>query len=322
MPLTNLNIPGGFVGPGIAIYPVLPAANAAVLYVNATGGVDGRSRLSNLGQSTSGPYGDPSKPLASVFGTNGALSFCSAGRGDLVLVAPGHTEAIAAAATIPAGVTVLGLGYGPSRPTFSLNTAITAVISLNAGARLQNCIVNGFGFAAITSVITLAGAGAQLDHCRIVQADATNKAVSAVTVSAADCRVSNCDIDSRAAAGGVQAVLAGAAVARFNLLNCKVAGNFSAANVVSSSTNHMTDLLIANNYFTQLNGTAKNVFNLTTSSTGLISDNRCYGTTWATAADVLSNSSSVLLRWFQNYGFDDGAGAVSGVLVPAVGTIA
>jgi hypothetical protein len=106
------------------------------------------------------------------------------------------------------------------------------------------------------------------------------------------------------------------------ILANEIRGNFSTANITSAGSNHITNTVIAYNLMRNSNGTGKNIFNLTTSSTGLIAYNVCNGTTWSTAADVASNSTSVNLRWFQNFGFDDGAGAVSGVLVPAAGTIA
>lgn len=86
-----------------------------------------------------------------------ALAQCLASRGDLILVAPGHTETIADATTLAlnvAGVTIQGIGSGSLRPTFTLNTAATANIPVTvANVTVKNCIFIA-NFADITSCFT------------------------------------------------------------------------------------------------------------------------------------------------------------------------
>lgn len=321
MPLTNLLLPGGYTGPGVGVYPVSVNPGGAVLYVDSTNGANGRGRVSGLGggAGVQGPYGDPVHPLGSVFGTEGAASFCTAGRGDLIIVAPGHGEVVSAASSLPAGVTVLGLGYGTVRPLFLLNTAITANIALGAGGRIQNCVISGIGFDAITSLLTLA-AGCQVLDCKILMADATNQAITGITVGGADCLIARCVIDSVAAAGAAQAILSSAAIAGLTIESNYIEGNFSVANLVSASTNHITKMLVQNNTLYQANGTAKAVISFTTSSTGVIRYNSFFGTTWAAITDAIAGASSVALKWSQNYGLDD-VTVASGILIPAAGTV-
>src|SRR5665213_1588664 len=73
-----------------------------------------------------------------------ALASCLASRGDLILVAPGHTETIADATTLAlniAGVTIVGIGSGSLRPTFTFTTAATANIPVSAAnITFKNCI--------------------------------------------------------------------------------------------------------------------------------------------------------------------------------------
>ncbi len=328
MPQTNLLLPQGYVGPGAFDYPANPNPGGAIIFVLSTIGQDSRGRVvfpggtfaSSSSTNVQGPYGDPTNPMASVFGVNGALSIVKAGRGDLVVCLPGHVETIGAAKSVPSGVTILGCGDFGNRPTFTLNTAITANISLAAGCRLQNLVIDGTGFDAITSLITCAGT-AYINNCHIIMATSTNQAITGVTIGANNCRISRTLIDAIAGAGGAQAILSSAAVARLTVEGSQFIGDFSAAVLVSASTNHITDMLIKENTLVNRNGTAKAVISFTTSSTGILRDNVFSGTTWASAADAIAGSTSVLLRWFQNYGFDDGAGAVSGILIPAAGTI-
>lgn len=64
-----------------------------------------------------------------------AVGLCTAGRGDIIYVAPGHAETITAANAIDldvAGITVQGIGAGTLKPTITFGTATTATIRVNA----------------------------------------------------------------------------------------------------------------------------------------------------------------------------------------------
>jgi hypothetical protein len=57
-----------------------------------------------------------------------AVGLCTAGRGDIIFLAPGHAEtgtAAAMAALDVAGITVQGVGAGSLKPTLTLGTATT-----------------------------------------------------------------------------------------------------------------------------------------------------------------------------------------------------
>lgn len=321
MPVTSLLLPGGYTGPGVSVYPVSVNPGGAVLYVNSVGGSNGRGRVSGLGGGlgVQGPYGDPNKALASVFGTDGAASFCTASRGDLIICLPGHTEALTGANTLPAGVTVLGLGYGSARPTFTMTTAITANFAIDIGGRLQNCIVTGIGFDAITAMISL-NAGSQVIDCRVVMADATNQALTGIAVFGSDCLIARTEINGLAAAGGASGIRSGIAVARLTVDSCVVEGDFSLAPISSASTFHITDMVVRDCVFRNTNsGTA--AINFTTSSTGVIRNCSFMVVAVSALAGVIANSSNVALRWFENYAMEDTATAVSGILCPVAGTI-
>ena len=117
-----------------------------------------------------------------------ALAQCVANRGDIILVVPGHTESITNATDLiinVAGVSVLGMGQGALRPTFTCTTAITATITISAANTLiQNVIVDATGFAAITSGLTITGANTTLRKNMFINATATNQAVVMATTTA------------------------------------------------------------------------------------------------------------------------------------------
>lgn len=65
-----------------------------------------------------------------------AVNLCTAGRGDFILVAQGHTEAMGAAADEVdinvAGVTVIGIGNGTLRPLFDYTGDVTGAFAIGA----------------------------------------------------------------------------------------------------------------------------------------------------------------------------------------------
>lgn len=106
-----------------------------------------------------------------------AVNGCVANRGDVILVAPGHTESITGATSLvldTADITIVGLGEGNRRPTLTYTTAATATLPVSAASvRLKNFILNA-NFADIVAAITLtSGADFTLESC-LVKANAAS----------------------------------------------------------------------------------------------------------------------------------------------------
>lgn len=123
-----------------------------------------------------------------------AFAQCTASAGDVILVLPGHTETISsatAAAWNVAGVTIVGLGRGSLRPTFTLDTGTTSTITVSAAnIKVQNCIFVA-NFASIVAPFTLTTAKEfQIDQCEFRDTSAilnfTNLVSTATTSNAAD----------------------------------------------------------------------------------------------------------------------------------------
>lgn len=86
-----------------------------------------------------------------------AVSRCSANRGDIIFIKPGHAETISSATAITvnvAGVAIVGIGSGSLRPTFTLDTAATATINVTAANVSFKNIIFSANFANITAVFT------------------------------------------------------------------------------------------------------------------------------------------------------------------------
>lgn len=99
----------------------------------------------------------------------GAVSLCTAGASDTIVILPGHTETISSATALTisvSGVQILGLGTGALRPTFTLDTAATATINITAAnVTFKNCLFVA-NFADIASCFTLTTAkDFRIDNC-------------------------------------------------------------------------------------------------------------------------------------------------------------
>ena len=116
---------------------------------------------------------NPKQPLATL---DGAIGKTTANNGDVILVHPGHAETISAAAAITfdvAGITVIGMGVGNSRPTITLDTAATTDIDVTAADVQIHNMIFSMNYADIVEVFDLSAAGFVVNKCRFVDT-ATN----------------------------------------------------------------------------------------------------------------------------------------------------
>ncbi len=100
----------------------------------------------------------------------GALASCVANRGDIVFVAPGHTETITAAdgvafTSTAAGATIIGLGSGSIRPTITFTTAVGASFDVDqANVTIKNIIFT-CGIDNQTAMVNVTAADVTFDGC-------------------------------------------------------------------------------------------------------------------------------------------------------------
>lgn len=122
------NYPNGFAN-GLMVrgMPINLAHPGQVFWVsNSTVQLPGQKAGSN---SNDGSF---NAPFATV---DYAIGRCTASRGDIIMVKPGHAESLSAASAIVsdiAGVAIVGLGSGTMRPTFTWDTAATATWDVTA----------------------------------------------------------------------------------------------------------------------------------------------------------------------------------------------
>ena len=177
MPTTSgmTNFPLGFMaGLSVRGMPLLQTQPGNVFWLgngySVSGGPSSGTQRTVVGSDNN--HGTWQRPFATLAY---ALSQCKQGNGDIIMIKPGHRETINGAGTTTAvtdptgtittsatlkialnmgGVAIVGLGAGPMRPTFTLGTATTANIPLQASAMsIQNCLFL-CNFAAVVSAIT------------------------------------------------------------------------------------------------------------------------------------------------------------------------
>lgn len=225
------------------------------------------------------------KFVCSTFGSNGydgtmeapygtidyAIGKCTASRGDTIVVLPGHTETVTAAAGIAldvAGVNIIGIGEGSIRPTVNFTTAVGASFAVTAA----NCVVRNIlftgGIDALTNPIHVQAADFWLDNCewRDVTGQATD--VILTTASADRMKITNHRHDGATAAGGASAI-AIVGGDRIRIENCRFDGNFSVG-VIDIRTTATTDLEVTKVWARTRNAADIFLVDTITASTGMI----------------------------------------------------
>jgi len=115
------------------------------------------------------------RPLATL---DAAINKCTANQGDVILLAEGHAESWtttgAKFTADVAGITIIGLGEGSNRATFSFGHTGTTVTISAANVTIENCLF----VTAIDSVVTygtISGTDCKLINCEM--RDTTDKEV-------------------------------------------------------------------------------------------------------------------------------------------------
>lgn len=321
MPMTNY--PRGFAsGLSLRGMPLLQTHPGEVFWVS-------NSSVMAPGQ-TLGSDGNPGtfqRPLATIAG---ALAKCTASRGDIIFVKPGHAETLTAATSLlfnVAGVAIIGLGAGSMRPTLTYTTANTATIALSAAnMSLQNFLFVG-NFAAIAAAITVAAGTTPTDFCVEgceFRDTATNKGFLVAVKCGAEANaldglqfLGNRIISLQTAATATNAVAVGAAQARLiindNFVNSTASSTGPA--LLAAGANVVSNIQIARNRVYKPTTAATGILMASsTTATGLVHDN--YAFTLATSAG-LAVTASTGLGFAQNFASITGAADKSAIINPA-----
>lgn len=164
--VTVRGVPLTLTHPGKVFY----VNNSSALAPNGVGGSD----------TNDGTY---QRPFSTI---DYAIGKCTANRGDIIMVMPGHAESISsdgALACDVAGVAIIGLGSGSLKPTLTLDTAAAAAITISAAnVTLHNLRIEA-GFADVTNAIDVTAAYATISQCDFREAAADQNFIDLIVAS-------------------------------------------------------------------------------------------------------------------------------------------
>lgn len=179
--------------------------------------------------------GTHDRPYATMDYANGR---CTANNGDLVIVMPGHTETVIAAAGLDldtAGVTWIGIGSGDNRPTVNFTTAVGADMDVDAAnITMCNFLFTG-GIDALTGPIDVNAADFQLLNCET--RDVTGQATDWIVTDAnADRLLIDGWVHRGAAAAGADTAITIVGGDNITIIPKFIDGNFAVAAIENVTT--------------------------------------------------------------------------------------
>ena len=305
------NFPNGFAN-GVTIrgVPVDIPNPGEVFWVNnsgvlAKGGIGG----------SNGNDGSYRKPFSTL---DFAVGKCTANRGDVIYVMPGHSETFTAADGVDfdvAGITVIGLGRGSKQPQFKFNHA-NATIAVGA----DDVGIYGLRFTAtITAVViglsveTLATDLVVSDCLFDVETTATDEFLITIILAVGCDRftIENSVIDQGlgGAATGIKLI---DLQTGGNIRGNRIVGAYSLANI-AGITNASLEIYIEENLL--FNGgsaavTAKPVISMNGNTTGVVRRN----TFFCNVATIVLQSVSAAQAFSENYAGEDMGAAFENIL--------
>mgnify|MGYP003631442046 FL=1 len=232
-----------------------------------------------------------------------AVNKCTASKGDIIYVMPGHAETVSGAAGIAAdvaGISIIGLGRGTDRPQVTLSATDSTVTVTAANVSIQNIhFINDVD--ALVVGIPVTAAHCRIQGCLFDDATAARQTIHWITLSAAadyfECI--GCEHHGSDTAGST-AFITGAAADHVTIRSLVSHGDFAAANIDMSAA--WTDCLIEDCALENANGVDVNIEGFS-AATGHVRYNSCM---IATNGQVTWINTPGTLALFENYGVNLG----------------
>lgn len=310
------NFPNGFMN-GVTIrgLPIQQTHPGEVFWVNNSGvlpkkGING-SNVNN---------GSYLKPFSTI---NHALDQCTANRGDIIMVMPGHSEDVDTDGGIAldvAGVAIIGLGIGTKRPKLVIDTSTDAAVTITAAnVTLANFQVVA-SLDAIKNAFDITATNATLQDIEFSEEAADMCFIDTINCSGADNTADGLHLE-RCVATSIDDsqdsfLLVANDLDRLVMKDCIV--SFQHANALhlieGASGADFTDCFVDNNRYATLDaaGAVVIVTDTTTANTGFVTNNHV--SSRDTAGELMCTAGTNI-TFSQNYSSSviDG----SGYLLPA-----
>lgn len=281
----------------------LAMGTGARIFVHYTNGTDAAG------------YGNsPDSPVKTL---DYAIGLCTANKGDIIFLMPGHAEDLATATSCVvdvAGVQVIGIGNGSLQPTLTLKTATTAVVSVTAAdCRFKNIkFISDIANLAIGLDLTATADGAVVENCLLMDGAANKEMKIMINVTAA-CH--NVEIKNNRFIGFVDndadtnAILFAGASNYSRVIGNFLHGLWLAAPIAASAAASLS-MIIADNVVNNADATAGLTITSNAATTGLAVRNLCLG-----AKDAVHLTLAAMMV-AENY--DSNAAGASAIIKPAV----
>lgn len=281
--------PHGF-GGGLLVrnMPVMDQPSGRVFWVgNNAVLLEGEKAAADT--SLNGKGGTYLQPFASI---DYAIGQCAANRGDIIYVRSGYAVSVSAAAGIAldiAGVSIVGLGVGDSRPIVTFTTSTAATLAVTA----PNCRISNMVFkcniASQVKMIDVVAKDLVVDHCDFREGSATG--VSFISASTADndsdkLKVLGCNFYAPTAGNMDNAITLAKDFIGVRIVNCDIYGDFDTAGIsVPAGGNAQVDLRIINCRIDNLQTTKGAITINSTTNKGMIVECYLQGDTLANIVD-------------------------------------
>lgn len=299
--MTLTNFSNGVSSFGLPVLPGwgIPPTTGSVFFVDSVNGSSGNDGTA------------PNRAMATIAQ---AIALCTASKGDVIIVMPGHAEAVTSTslALSVAGVSIIGLGRGSLRPTLTFS-ATSSIISITAAnCSLENFLLVGNVDNIVTGISLGTGADGTLLRAIEMRDGAANKEFLIGIAIATTCTDVTIDgLRFCGLAGGATGCIEAAGSAdRFKLINSYIRGQFS-SQMVDLTQAASVDVLIKNNEVINIETGAGLGIALHNSTTGFVAYNNV-----ANLKDTVVGLSGTGVAYCENY--SSNALGASGIILPAV----
>lgn len=269
------NSPNGLTSFGVPLIgsgPSIPVTTGMYFFVDS-----GNPKL-NLGTIN--------QPFATI---DGAINKCVAGRGDVIIVGPGHSESIVSATSLVpdiAGVQIVGLGVGNNRPQLTFDNTAARILFSADNVKMSN-IIFMCSLAAVVSAVTVTGENVEILDCEW-NLDATGvEFLQMLDLDTADyAKIIGCKFVAENIAGCNTGIRIDASPGA-EIKNCTLRGDYTTAAISGNAGTAATsdDIEISGCVVENLDTTAGLTIDVHDDTTGIISDNRHF-TLFATAPET------------------------------------
>jgi len=291
-------------------------SNGSTFFVDSTNGSNTAGGV--WGQSWDFPY-------ATV---NYAVSKCTTGAGDVILVAAAHAETITATSTASGSstgqfcidkgdISIIGMG-GTKRPTFTFSTAAAAglkIVGTSPNVLIANLLFLSDYTNGPTACITAAANcyGLTIENCEFRETINTKEMLITISLAALieDVVIRGNRFIGIAAGDDSEAIVCVGAVPRLQVYDNFFHGDWSAACITASAAASL-HIMIRDNLFYNLDPTTGKCVVVNSATTGTFTKNLMHA-----GQDTANPLTSTLLMCCENYATN--AEAESGNLAPAAG---